>query len=59
MDDKARIQELKKKLALAQERVKRTESKGSRGGRGRKGKSVSSALEIWSMTWLKQTFSRR
>ena len=40
-----KIQELEKKLALAQERVKRTEAKGSRGGRGRKGKSVSSALE--------------
>ena len=44
-DDKAKIQELKKKLALAQERVKRTESRGSRGGRGQKGRSVSSALE--------------
>ncbi len=42
-DDK--ILELQQKLALAQERVKRSESKGSRGSRGRKGKSVSSAVD--------------
>ncbi len=44
-DEKSKILELQQKLALAQERVKRSESRGSRGGRGRKGRSVSSAVD--------------
>ncbi len=44
-ESKETILELQKRLALAEERVKRSERKGSRGGRSRKGRSDSSALE--------------
>ena len=39
------VEELRKQLAIAQARVKRSEKKGSRGGRARKGRSSASAME--------------
>ena len=44
-EDSDAIEELRKKLAIANARVKRSERKGSRGGRARKGRSSTSAME--------------
>ena len=44
-DTESTILELQKKLAIANERARRSDSRGSRGGRGRKGKTVVSALD--------------